>query len=90
MSIPTALYRGYELRAYSHQVFPPYSNPFAKGPRRFSSIVRIVTIPSSGKDARLYSTVFGAASPASAGDALELAMQFGKDIVDGKVQAAVL
>jgi hypothetical protein len=90
MSIPATLYRGYKLRASSHQVFPPYSNPFAKGPARFSSIARIVTLPSSGKDARLYSTVFGAASPTSAGDALELAMQFGKDIVDGKVQAAAL
>jgi hypothetical protein len=39
---------------------------------------------------RRYSTLFGGASPTNARDAIELAMQFGKDIVDGKVQASEL
>jgi hypothetical protein len=56
----------------------------------FFSVVRIDTIPFSEADARRYSTVFDAVSPATFDDAMGLAMQFGKDIVDGKVQAAAL
>ncbi|WP_341315300.1 hypothetical protein WN982_08645 [Paraburkholderia sp. IMGN_8] len=90
MITPTAVYKGYELRAYSHQIFPPFRDPFAKGTRRFSSIVRFANAPSGGADVRRYSTVFGAVSPSSATDALDLALQFGKDIVDGKVHGVVL
>jgi hypothetical protein len=31
LSVPTLEYRGYELRAYSQQVFPPYCDPYADG-----------------------------------------------------------
>lgn len=31
MTIPTIEYRGYELRAYSHQEFPLPRDPYAKG-----------------------------------------------------------
>jgi hypothetical protein len=78
------------LRAYAHQQFPPFGDPYAKGVRRFSSVVRIETIPSNEADARRYSTIFDAVSPATFDDAIDLAMQFGKDIVDGNVQAAAL
>jgi hypothetical protein len=78
------------LRAYGHQQFPPFGDPYAKGVRRFSSVVRIGTIPSKEADARRYSTIFDAVSPATFDDAIGLAMQFGKDIVDGNVQAAAL
>jgi hypothetical protein len=90
MIIPTATYNGHELRAYASQQFPPFDDPYATGARRFSSVVRIDTIPFSKANARRYSTVFDAASPATFNDAINLAMQFGKDIVDGKVQAAAL
>ena len=46
MIIPTATYNGHELRAYASQQFPPFDDPYAKGARRFSSVVRIDTIPS--------------------------------------------
>ncbi|MGF6243866.1 hypothetical protein P3T42_005631 [Paraburkholderia sp. GAS38] len=90
MIIPTMTYHGHELRAYAHQQFPPFDDPYAPGARRFASVVRIDTIPSSETDARRYATVFDAVSPASFDDAINLAMQFGKDIVDGKVQATAL
>ena len=45
MIIPTATYNGHELRAYASQQFPPFGDPYAKGARRFSSVVRIDTIP---------------------------------------------
>ncbi|RDJ99560.1 hypothetical protein [Paraburkholderia lacunae] len=90
MTIPTIEYRGYELRAYSHQVFPLHRDPYAKGPRQFSSIVRIDTIPSSEVKARRYATLFDTVSPTTADDAIELAMQYGKDIIDGKVEATGL
>lgn len=90
MTIPTIEYRGYELRAYSHQVFPLHRDPYAKGRRHFSSFVRIDTIPSREVKARRYATLLGAESPATAGDAIELAMQYGRDIVDGKVEATEL
>jgi hypothetical protein len=90
MTIPTATYHGHELRAYASQKFPPFDDPYAQGERRFSSVVRIDTIPFSEADARRYSTVFDATSPATINEAIDRAMQFGKDIVDGKVQAAAL
>ncbi|WP_168793966.1 hypothetical protein [Paraburkholderia aromaticivorans] len=90
MIIPTATYNGHELRAYASQQFPPFGDPYANGARRFSSVVRIDTIPLNEADARRYSTVFDAASPATFNDAIERAMQFGKDIVDGKIEAAAL
>ncbi len=88
MIIPTIEYRGHELRAYSHQEFPPHGDPYAKGPRQFSSVVRIDTIPAG--EVRRYSTSFSGTSPIRASDAIDLAMQYGKDIVDGKVQATQL
>src|SRR5438552_3418054 len=33
MTIHTIEYRGYALRAYSQQIFPPHGDPFAKGPK---------------------------------------------------------
>ncbi|GGD91236.1 hypothetical protein [Caballeronia grimmiae] len=90
MTIPTIEYRGYELGAYSHQVFPLHRDPYAKGPRQFSSFVRIDTIPSSEAKARRYATLFDVVSPATMGAAIDLAMQYGKDIVDGKVKATEL
>jgi hypothetical protein len=90
MTIPTIEYRGYELRAYSHQEFPLHRDPYAKGPRRFSSVVRIDTIQPGAATARRYATLFTTASPTTAGDAIDLAMQYGKDIVDGKIQASGL
>jgi len=90
MIIPTSQYKGYELRAYAHQVFPPFDDPYAQGPRRFSSIVRIEAASPTGVDARRFSTLFAGAAPTNAGDAIDLAMQFGKDILDDKVQAKEL
>ncbi|AXF06513.1 hypothetical protein CUJ91_00350 [Paraburkholderia graminis] len=69
MTIPTIEYRGDELRAYSHQVFPLHRDPYAKGPRQFSSVVRIDTIPSSEVKPRRYATLFVAVGPATVGDA---------------------
>jgi hypothetical protein len=90
MTIPTIEYRGYELRAYSHQVFPLHRDPYAKGPRQFSSVVRIDTTPSSEVKARRYATLFDAVSPATVGAAIDVAMQYGTDIIDGKVKATEL
>ncbi|CAB3759977.1 hypothetical protein [Paraburkholderia humisilvae] len=89
MTIPTIEYRGYELRAYSHQEFPLHRDPYAKGPRQFSSVVRIDNIQPNAGEPRRYATLF-AATPTTASDAIDLAMQYGKDIVDGKVQASGL
>ena len=86
MTIPTIEYRGYELRAYSHQEFPLHRDPYAKGARRFSSVVRIESMQPNVKPRR-YRTVYAETDPANAIDAIDLAMQYGKDIVDGKVQA---
>lgn len=87
MTIPTIEYRGYELRAYSHREFPLHRDPYATGLSRFSSVVRIESIQPSNVKPRRYGTVFAGPDPASATDAIDLAMQYGKDIVDGKVHA---
>jgi hypothetical protein len=90
MTIPIIEYRGYELRSYSHQEFKLHRDPYAKGPRQFSSVVRIETIRPSKAKVRRYATLFTTAGPITAGDAIDFAMQYGKDIVDGKVQASGL
>lgn len=87
MIIPTIEYKGYELRAYSRQEFPLHRDPYAKGPRKFSSVVRIATVRPSEADARRYTTLFATASPITSDVAVDLAMQYGKDVVDGKIQA---
>lgn len=87
MIIPTIEYKGYELRAYSRQEFPLHRDPYAKGPRKFSSVVRIDTVRPTEGSVRRYTTLFATASPVTAGAATDLAMQYGKDIVDGKIQA---
>jgi hypothetical protein len=68
----------------------PHRDPYAKGPRQFSSFVRIDTIPSDEVKARRHATLSGASSPATMDDAIGIAMQYGKDIVDGKVRATEL
>lgn len=87
MTIPSTAYKGYELRAYSSQIFPPHRDPYAKGPRRFSSVVRIGKDESSSAESQRYATQFTGADPTDSLDALTLAIQYGKDIIDGKVQA---
>jgi hypothetical protein len=90
MSIPTIEYKGFMLSAYSKKLFPTYHDPYASGPKRFSSVVMIDTIPSSGICARRYSTVFPDNYPTRSSDAIDLALQYGKDILDGKAQAIQL
>jgi hypothetical protein len=95
MTIPAIEYRGYELRAYFYQKFPSHRDlyakgPRAKGPRRFSSVVRIDTIKPGETKAKRYATLFITASPTTAADAIDLAMQYSNDIVDGNVQASAL
>jgi hypothetical protein len=90
MTIHTIEYRGYALRAYSQQIFPPHGDPFAKGPKRFSAIVQIDAIPSDSTTSKRYSPAIRSIEPATADDAIELAMQYGRDIIDGKVQAGAL
>ncbi|WP_367619750.1 hypothetical protein [Caballeronia sp. SEWSISQ10-4 2] len=90
MTIHTTEYRGYALRAYSQQIFPPHGDPFAKGPKRFSAIVQIDAVPSDSATSKRYSPAIKGAEPASADEAIELAMQYGRDIIDGKVQAGAL
>lgn len=90
MANPTIEYEGYEMRAYSHQIFPPHRDPYAKGPKQFSSFVRIEPIPAGTDKARRYATLLGVPNPTTMDDALDLAMQYGKDIVDGKIQVTEL
>jgi hypothetical protein len=90
MTIPTIEYKGFVLRAYSQKLFPTYHDPYASGPKRFSSVVLIDAIPPSGTCARRYSTVFPDAYPTRSSDAIDLALEYGKDILDGKVQATQL
>lgn len=90
MSIPTVEYKGYVLSAYPHQEFPLHRDPYAKGPRQFSCVVRIDPSAAAWVQAGRYRTLFGAASPTNEDDAVDLAMQYGKDIIDGKVQATEL
>jgi hypothetical protein len=52
--------------------------------------VRIDTIKPGETKAKRYATLFITASPTTAADAIDLAMQYSNDIVDGNVQASAL
>jgi hypothetical protein len=87
MTIPTTEYKGFEMRAYSQMLYPDHNNPYGSGPRKFSSVVSIDTIPASGDGSRRYGTDFHGAYPAVKDDAINLAMEYGRNIIDGKVQS---
>jgi hypothetical protein len=87
MIVPTIDCKGYELRAYSRQEFPLHREPYAKDSRKFLSVVRIATVRPSEGNARRYTTLFATANPTTADGAIDLAMQHGKDVIDGKIQA---
>jgi hypothetical protein len=86
MNISIMRYKGYEFRAYFQQTYPTLHDPYVTGPRRYSSIVRIDTVPSGIDSVRRYATPVVGESPTRAVDAIEQAMQYAKDIVDGKVK----
>ncbi|WP_337367509.1 hypothetical protein [Noviherbaspirillum denitrificans] len=75
---------------YAQQTLPLYRDPYAPGPHRFASVVRIDTLSPGEGTAWRYQTEFKGDDPTTAADALDRAFQFGKDIVDGKVQAQAL
>jgi tRNA-dihydrouridine synthase len=52
--------------------------------------VRIDSGPSSNAGTRRYAVQFAGSDPALSVDALNLALQYGKDIIDGKIQPAQL
>lgn len=58
MTFPTTEYKGHELRAYLQQTFPLYRDPYATGPRRYSAVIRIDTIPADEGSARRYTMQF--------------------------------
>lgn len=87
MPITTLRYKGHELRAYAQKTFPLYLDPDASGTHRYESVVRIDTIPPGDRTARRYQTEFNGTDPTTADDALDRAIQYARDIVDGKVQA---
>lgn len=90
MTIPTIECRGYELRAYSHQEFPLHRTPTPKA-RAGSHPSRELTLSRSPeRNHAVIQRCSAAQVPTNASDAVELAMQFGKDIVDGKIQAVEL
>ncbi|TFW08123.1 hypothetical protein E4K72_08170 [Oxalobacteraceae bacterium OM1] len=90
MSIPSTEYRGYELRAYFEKIFPTCHDPYARGAKEFTSVVMIDTIPPTPGLSRRYVTIFHDRYPGTPEEAIAMAMQFGKGIVDGHVNARSL
>jgi hypothetical protein len=85
MPIPSTEYRNHELRAYAYQEFPTHHNPFALGARRFTSVVRVSDLVDNDANASRYLVPAEGHEPPSAEDAIALAMEYGRNIVDGKV-----
>lgn len=90
MSITTLKYKGHALRAYAQRTFPLALDPYASGSHRYESVVRIDTIPPVYGTGGRYQADFNGAAPTTAADALDLAIQYARDIIDGKVQAQML
>lgn len=90
MTLHAIEYRGFAMRAYSQQIFPSLSDPFAPGAKRFSAIVQIDAVPADSATSKRYSPTGRDSHAASAEAAIEAAMQYGRDIIDGKVSAGAL
>lgn len=90
MATSTLKYKGHELRAYAQKTFPLYLDPYASGPHRYESVVRIDTIPPGDGTGQRYQADFNGADPTNATDALDRAIQYARDIIDGKVQVPML
>jgi hypothetical protein len=90
MTIPTIEYGGYELRAYSRQTYPPFGDPYAPGQKEFSAVVRIEPNAGQADAVRRYAAPLGGMHVQTEGDAAAAAMQYGKDIIDGKVHAQAI
>jgi hypothetical protein len=90
MTISTCEYKGFFLSAYSTKTFPTHHDPYASGSRKFSSIVRIDSLPPVLIRPQRYATVITDTSPTSSREAMDLAMQFGKNIIDGTVNGEKL
>jgi hypothetical protein len=85
MTIPTCEYKGFVLSAYSTRIFPTHHDPYARGLTKFSSIVRIDSLPPVRIKPQRYATVFMGTPPKSSRAAMDLAMQYGRNIIDGTV-----
>lgn len=90
MTIQTSEYKGFVLSAYSHKTFPTHHDPYAHGPKKFSSIVRIDSLPPVQIRPQRYAVVFADPAPSTSSDAIDLAMQYGRNIIDGKVHGQQL
>jgi hypothetical protein len=86
MAIQVTHYKEYELRSYSQQDFPTHHDPYATGTKHFSSTVRIDTVPFCEGGARRYTTIHKGADPTGAAEARTMATQYGRDIIDCKIQ----
>ncbi|SNS65156.1 hypothetical protein SAMN06265795_104287 [Noviherbaspirillum humi] len=90
MTIPTLEYRGFLLSAYSQKLYPTHNDPYASGPRRFSAVVRIDSSRMDELAAQRYQLSSTASFPDNSDKAIDLAMEYGRDIIDGRVQALPL
>jgi hypothetical protein len=90
MTIRTSEYKGFLLSAYSTKTFPTHHDPYASGPKQFSSIVRIESLPPVQIKPQRYATFFTDTAPQSSSAAMDLAMQYGRNIIDGKVRGKKL
>ncbi len=69
--MPAIEHKGFVLRAYSKKIFPTYHDPYASGPKTFSSVVLIDTIPSGAADARRYAIVLPDAYPTQSSEVIK-------------------
>jgi len=87
MSVPFTEYHGYQLRAYSRPTLPLTSDTLSPAEKRFSAVVSIAACASHGNEMRRYSAPLSGAQVGTPESAADAAMQYGRDIVDGKIQA---
>jgi len=80
--IPMLQYKGHEVHAYVQ-----HRDHYAAVERRYSAVIWIDTIPFNGARSRRYTTQFMEDGPVRDGSAMDLAMQYGRGIIDGAVQA---
>jgi len=90
MKTPMIEYKGHVLHAYHEQVFPTYHDPYASGAKRFSAVVRIDTVPFAAEEGRRYDVAVDGVAPDTALAATDLAMRYGREIIDGRIDPVAL
>lgn len=77
MTFPSIEYKSHVLNAYAQKVFPTFHDPYARGAKQFSCLVKIDGCPPDGSVSQRQATPTIGMRPATSTEVLDLALRYG-------------